>query len=255
MLKLKNVCAGYNGVDVIHDIQFQLLKGESLCILGPNSCGKTTLLRTIAGLIDCKGTLELDGQPVKHMRRKDIAKRVAVMSQMSRVNFPYSVYDTIMMGRYQHIRQSMFKKISEQDRAVVEKCMEDVELTSIREKKLDTLSGGQLQRVFLAHTLVQEPQLILLDEPTNHLDIKHQMNLVGYLKKWSEQDNHQVIGVFHDINLAMQLTNHLMFMKEGRIQGIGYSDCLITSEFLHQVYEVDIVNYMTESYERWKQFK
>lgn len=254
MLKLENVSAGYNGTDVIHDISFCLSEGESLCILGPNSCGKTTLLRAIAKLIESNGVLELDGQSVHAMRRKDIAKRVAVMSQISRVNFPYSVYDTIMMGRYQHIKKSMFKTPGEKDIALVEACMKEVELTSIRDQMIDCLSGGQLQRVFLAHTLVQEPRLILLDEPTNHLDMKHQVSLVKYLKKWSKIDGHQVIGVFHDINLAMQLSDNLMFMKEGRIKGIGHSDDLITTDFLKDIYDVDIVDYMIQSYKRWEKF-
>jgi iron complex transport system ATP-binding protein len=254
MLKLENVSAGYNGMDVIHDISFDLSEGQSLCILGPNSCGKTTLLRAIAKLIPSMGVLELDSQSIHDMRRKDIAKRIAVMSQISRVNFPYSVYDTIMMGRYQHIKKSMFKKASEKDYAIVEQCMEEVELTSIKDQMIDCLSGGQLQRVFLAHTLVQEPRLILLDEPTNHLDMKHQVGLVKYLKEWSQKDGHQVIGVFHDINLAMQLSDNLMFMKEGHVKGIGHSDDLITSDFLKDIYDIDIVAYMVESYKRWEKF-
>ena len=254
MLELKNVCAGYNNEDVIHNISFSLLEGQSLCILGPNSCGKTTLLRSIAKLIPSKGMLEIDGQSIHSMRRKDIAKRIAIMSQNSRVNFPYSVYDTIMMGRYQHIKQRMFKRPDEKDVEIVKKCMEDVELTSIKDQMIDCLSGGQLQRVFLAHTMVQEPRLILLDEPTNHLDMKHQVGLVKYLKEWSKQEGHQVIGVFHDINLAMQLSDQLMFMKEGKVRGIGHSQELITSDFLKEIYEIDIVKYMIESLERWKAF-
>lgn len=255
MLEIRNVSAGYEGVDVIHGIDFTLEKGRSLAMIGPNSCGKTTLLRAIAGVIEYSGDITLDGQSLKTLKRRDIAKRIAMMSQMSKVNFPYSVYETVMMGRYRFLRESLFGSPKAKDIEVVEQTMAQTNLLEIKDKLIDHLSGGQLQRVFLAHTLVQEPQIILLDEPTNHMDMRYQLEIVRYLKEWAKEDAHAVIGVFHDINLAMQLTDHLMFMKQGRIKGIGKAEDLITSEFLKDIYEVDIVGYMNESYARWKTFE
>lgn len=255
MLKLSNVSAGYDGVDVVHDISFELAKGENLAMIGPNSCGKTTVLRAIAGVLEYRGDITLDGRPLRDLKRKEIAKRIALMSQIAKVNFPYTVHETVMMGRYRFLRQSLFGKPTRADIEAVDTILQKTNLIPIRDKRIDHLSGGQLQRVFLAHTLVQEPQIILLDEPTNHLDIRYQLDIVQYLKEWASQDDHAVIGVFHDINLAMHLTDQLLFMKEGRIKGIGRADDLVTTRFLKEIYDVDIVGYMHDSYARWKTFK
>lgn len=255
MLEIKKLSAGYDGLDVIHDIDLKLQKGESLAMIGPNSCGKTTLLRAIAGVIEYTGDITLDSHSLKTMKRKEIATHIAMMSQISKVSFPYTVYETVMMGRYRFLRKNLFGNPGAEDIAVVEKTMQQTNLMEIKDKLIDHLSGGQLQRVFLAHTLVQEPRIILLDEPTNHMDMRYQLEIVRYLKEWAKEDSHAVIGVFHDINLAMHLTDHLLFMKEGRIKGMGKAQELITTDFLKDIYEVDIVGYMHQSYARWKTFE
>lgn len=255
MLKFHGVNAGYNGKYVIKDINFSLEKGKSLAIIGPNSCGKTTLLRAAAGIIEHSGEILLSGKPIKEMKRKEIAGKIALMSQINHVHFPYTVYETVMMGRYRFLRQNMFGKPSQEDIRVVVETMESTNLTELKSKHLNTLSGGQLQRVYLAHTLVQEPELILLDEPTNHMDMKYQIDVVTYLKEWAAKDNHAVVGVFHDLNLAMELTENLLFMKEGEIYGMGKAKEVITRDFLKEIYDMDIVSYMTKSLSRWQDFK
>ncbi len=254
MLTLSHVSAGYDGKNVLNDISFELPHGKSLCILGPNGCGKTTLLRAIAALIPSEGNIVMDGRNIHTMKRREIALKIAVMSQVSSIYFPYTVYETVMLGRYQHMKGSFFATPSDKDREMVEKCLVTTDLGDIRNKMIDSLSGGQLQRVFLAHTLAQDPQLILLDEPTNHLDIRHQLDLVSHLKEWSKADNHAVIGVFHDINLAMRLSENMMFLKDGSIKGMGTAKELIHSKFLQEVYDMDILGFMVDSYKRWNDF-
>ncbi|MDR0838263.1 MAG: ABC transporter ATP-binding protein [Oscillospiraceae bacterium] len=255
MLSLSHVSAGYGGDRVIHDISLNLPMGRSLCIIGPNGCGKTTLLRAIAALIPFDGEISLDGRALSSMKRRDIASRIAVMSQMASVYLPYTVYDTVMLGRYQHMKRTFFGRPADADHASVERCLEKTGLTDIRDRRIDELSGGQLQRVFLAHTLAQEPQLILLDEPTNHLDMKHQVELISYLRDWAGDPGHAVIGVFHDINLAMSLSENVLFMKDGKIVGEGVFEEVATPEFLRELFEMDVVGYMEQSYGRWKALK
>lgn len=254
MLSFKNVSAGYNGKPVIEDINFSLKKGENLAIIGPNSCGKTTLLRAAAGIIDHQGEICLQGKALSGMKRKDIAEHIAMMSQINHVHFPYTIYETVMMGRYRFLRKNLFGKPSIKDRELVEETLEKTKLLDIANKKLNVLSGGQLQRVYLAHTLVQEPDLILLDEPTNHMDIKYQVDVVDFLRDWSQREGKAVVGVFHDINLAMELTDNLMFMKEGRVFGMGRAGELISKSFLEEIYDMDIVAYMLKSLSRWQDF-
>lgn len=219
--------------------------------MGPNGCGKTTLLKTLAGLIGYSGEIFLDGQNLKNIKRKDIAKKIAVLSQVSSIYFSYSVYDTVMMGRYVHREGSSFLSVSKKDREYVEKCLRAVDIWNLREKKIDELSGGQLQRVYLARTLAQEPELILLDEPTNHLDLKAQTELVLFLKEICKKEAKAVIGVFHDINLALQFADKLIFLKDGTIQASGKKEEVLTGEILQSVYGMDVAEWMKDSFNLW----
>ncbi|MBQ9951946.1 MAG: ABC transporter ATP-binding protein [Clostridia bacterium] len=252
MLKLKDVRAGYNGSEVLHGVTFDFESGKNYCILGPNGCGKTTLVRAIAALIESTGEIELDGRSIRKMKRKEIASKIAVMSQVTTVYFPFSVYDTVMLGRYQHMSGSVFGHPSREDKEMVEECLRSVRLDKLRDRRIDELSGGQRQRVFLAQALAQNPEIILLDEPTNHLDIRHQVELIDYLHRWSADGKHSVIGVLHDINLALRLTENTVFMKDGNIVGSGAFDRVADGKFLREVYEVDIADYMRDSFEKWR---
>lgn len=251
MLRLVNVSAGYNGTNVLHEISFSLEKGESLSIIGPNSCGKTTLLRVIAGILEFEGEIMVKDFSLKSMKRKEIASHIAMMKQLPSISFPYSVEETVMMGRYRFVRDRFFAKPEKKDHEIVEKIMEDLNLLEIRKKSLDQLSGGQIQRVFLAHTFAQEPQIILLDEPTNHMDMRYQIEMVEHIRNWASQDDHLAIGVFHDLNLAVELTDNLLFMKDGRLHGMGKAEELISSGFLKEIYGLDVVEFMVKSYRRW----
>ena len=258
MLELKDISAGYGGTNVIKDISLSLKAGEKLAIIGPNGCGKTTLLRAVAGLLPYKGSIFLEGQVMRKMKQSKIAAKIALLSQISGVYFSYTVYDTVMMGRYAHIKDKLLGIPQSQDREKVKKCLESVGLWEMREREITELSGGQLQRVFLARTLAQEPMVLLLDEPTNHLDLKYQAELVDYLRGWAEGQNCAVIGVFHDINLALQLTSpdrpggSIMIMKEGRIRALGPASEIITGSLLEDVYEIDVAQYMRRSLKIWE---
>lgn len=254
MLTLKNVFAGYDGVDVISDINLTVAKGENLCILGPNGCGKTTLIKAIAGLIPHKGLIKIDGMKISSMKRIDVAKKVAVMNQISSIYFSYTVYETVLLGRYHHMKNRAFKEPSTVDKDYTIKCLKAVDLLNIKDKQIHTLSGGQLQRVYLARTLAQEPNIILLDEPTNHLDLKNQVELIEFLKDWSKEENHTVIGVLHDLNLAMKLADNVLLLDKGNIAAYGKTEDVISSSILSRVYEMDVADYMIDLLRHWESF-
>jgi len=252
MLTLSNVSAGYGGVDVIHNISLQIQQGENLSIVGPNGCGKTTLLRTAANLLPFKGDIQMAGKPFGRMKRREISLKIAMMSQQPGIYFTYTVFDTVMMGRYLHIKDRFMATPTQEDKDCVIKSLRAADLLGHKDKMITRLSGGQLQRVFLARALVQQPDIILLDEPTNHLDLKCQVEIIEYLKEWADGGNRAVVGVLHDINLALRLSERLLVMKEGKIQALGNADEIIASGLLDEVYEMDVAGYMRASLGRWQ---
>ena len=251
MLLVDNVSSGYEGIDVIKNISFELNENSNLAILGQNGCGKTTLLRNIAKVLPFKGNIYLDGIPYSKMERKDISLKIAMLSSQTDIYFSYTVYETVMMGRYVHLKDKFFSRPKDEDIKKVMETLEAVDLLSEKDREISKLSSGQLQRVFLARTLAQEPRLILLDEPTSHLDLKCQVEIVDYLKKWSSGGDRAVIGVFHDINLAMDLCDKILVIKNGELKALADKNDIIESCLLNSVFEMDVAQYMKSSLSLW----
>lgn len=251
MIEVKNVSAGYDGKEILHSINLSVNKGESISIIGKNGCGKSTLLRTMCGVLDFTGDVIIDGINIKKYKSKDLAKKVCMLSQTTQVYFNYTVYDTIMMGRYAHQKSSIFGSVTENDRVVVENALKTVDMYDLKDSYINTLSGGQLQRVFLAKVIAQDPEILLLDEPTNHLDIVYQIELIKFLKNWSKEQGKTVIGVIHDLNLAMELSENIVLMDNGQIKCNGSSETVFTSNEFKEVYDVDVVDFMVNSYKKW----
>ena len=251
VLTLRDVYAGYGGRDIVRGVSLTVDSGERFCILGPNGCGKTTLLRAIAGLLPARGEVLLDGKPIARMKRREIASHVALLSQLSQVYFSYSVFDTVMLGRYLHLRGAL-RTPSREDRDCVRRCLETVGLWEAREAMIDTLSGGQLQRVFLARTLAQEPSLILLDEPTNHLDLKYQAELMESLRDWASRGGRAVVGVLHDLNLALGFADRMLLMSQGEAVACGSAREALRPERLQEVFGIDVAAYMKRALARWE---
>ena len=249
MLILNNVSAGYNGIDVVKNISLTVTGNVS--IIGPNGCGKTTLLKAIANILPHKGNITVFGKPFSKMKRYEISLNIAMLSQQPNIYFAYNVFDTVMMGRYLHIQGRVSTTPTKQDKDIVEESLAAVNLLIEKKADITKLSGGQLQRVFLARALAQEPKIILLDEPTNHLDLKCQIEIVDYLKKWAKKGNRSIIGVLHDINLAMQLSEQIVVMKNGEIQANGIAGDIIANKVLDKVYSMNVGYYMKKSFERW----
>lgn len=251
MLSVKNLSCGYDRTLVIKDISFSVKTNENLCILGPNGCGKTTLLRAIAGLIPISGEIYIGDINVNKSSRKRISKKVALMNQITSVYFDYTVFETVMLGRYTHMSSSIFCRESEEDKKFVLDCLDKTGVIDLRDRPITELSGGQLQRVFLARVFAQNPEIILLDEPTNHLDLKYQIELVDYLREWSKTNHRCVIGVLHDINLALSFADRILLMDKGEIsalEGLSAFDL----DLIDNIYQADVKSYMLNSLKRWE---
>ena len=251
-LELDGVFAGYGENPVLKGISFSLEEGRRLAVLGPNGSGKTTLLRVLDGLLDWRGKLKILGKDASGMKREELAKSVAMMSQFSGASLPYTVEETVLMGRYVHMPRGIFAGPGEKDRRAARECIRAAGLSGWENRRVTELSGGQLQRVFLARTLAQEPSVILLDEPTSHLDLKYQTELMDYLKNWGQQPGHTVVGVLHDINLALRLADTFLFIKEGKILAFGGKE-ILTPYLLDETYGMDVAAYMREAADRMEE--
>ncbi|MDR2144590.1 MAG: ABC transporter ATP-binding protein [Treponema sp.] len=250
MLEIQDLYCGYGGGDIIKGINLSVKNGGVLCVVGPNGCGKSTLLKAIARLLPFRGSIQIGGKETRSFSRKDLAKKIALLGQNSQLYFPYTVFDTVAMGRYAH-SEGLFAGLSAADKNSIEETLAVLELEGDRFRLINELSGGQLQRVFLARALVQNPELILLDEPTNHLDLKHQAALLEYLTRWANSGG-TVIAVLHDLNLARRFCRQAILMSDGKAVGGGRTEELFAGAALKEVYGMDVREFMLESLGKWE---
>ena len=261
IISLKNVSAGYGRYKknkpaeealVLKNISLEIAQGRSVCLLGPNGCGKTTLLRVIAGMLPAYGEVLVDGKSIRTLRRREIASYIAFLSQMSHAYYSYSVYETVMQGRYVH-GSSVFSGTASRDREVVEETLETLGLQDLAGRQITSLSGGQLQRVMLARCMAQKSPVLILDEPMNHLDLKVQSELMEYLIRWRQKPlkmegkgeyRPTIIGVFHDISMAACVADEMAFISNGRILAFGGKNEVFTEEMLEKTYDFDVAGYL-----------
>lgn len=251
MLEVSNVSCGYGGVDVVKNVSFKVKRGENICIVGPNGCGKSTLLKSIANLISYKGNILLDSREIGKLNRKELATKIAIMTQVSHIHFPYSIYETVSLGRYAHLK-GVFATLSENDNNIILNCIESVGLLDLKDKLISELSGGQLQRVFLARAFAQDPEVILLDEPTNHLDLRCQIEILNYLTKWAKKNNRIVVAVLHDLNLVQSFGESVIMLKDGEVLGDGRPKEVFEEKKLENVYGINIKSFMLNVLRKWE---
>ncbi|WP_394172514.1 adenosylcobinamide amidohydrolase [Guptibacillus hwajinpoensis] len=240
MLSVNHVTGGYPGHDVLHDLSFNVEKGELLGIVGPNGSGKTTIFKMVSGILKAQaGEILLKEKPIASYSAKQLAKVLAVLPQHAEQAFPYTVKETVSLGRYAH-HTGWFQMWSEHDETVVQKTMEQTGIAQFQDHYVNELSGGERQRVFLAQALAQEPEILLLDEPTNHLDLSYQKELLDLLKKWTRETGLTVISIFHDLNLAGLYCDRLLLLENGKINLHNKPNEVLNEERIQTVYRTTI---------------
>lgn len=240
IIKVANIDFRYKDIRALREISFQVRRGEFLGIIGPNGSGKTTLIRVIDGiLVPEKGGVSISGSAIRGMRRRDVARLVAVVPQDFPMIFSFRAREIVMMGRSPHLGMLRFE--GESDLEITRRAMEMTDTLPLADRSMDSLSGGERQRVLIARALAQEPEVVLLDEPTAFLDIKHQMEFFGLMKRLNREKGLTVIAVTHDINLAAAYCDRVMLLKEGRIHSLGAPGEVITKSNIREVYETDVL--------------
>src|SRR5699024_2594789 len=188
--------------EVIKDISFSVEKGEFFGILGPNGSGKTTLLKMISGLLEIKqGNVKISDVNIADLSKKQLAKKIAVLPQLSQQGFASTGKETVALGRHGD-RRGIFRSWTKKDEEIVREVMEQAHISDFQNDSVMEHSGGEQQRIFLAQALIRQPEILLLDDPTNHLDLAYQKELLDLLRKRAKEDGLTVIAILHDLNLA-----------------------------------------------------
>jgi iron complex transport system ATP-binding protein len=222
--------------DILHNIDIEIHNGEFVGLIGPNGCGKTTLLKNIYRVYNpTKGAVYLDGKNLKDIEGKEAAKKMAVLIQDRSAGFDFPVIEIVLMGRYAH--KKFMESNHKKDYEICERALEQVGLLSLRERSFLSLSGGEKQRVLLAAVLAQESKVILLDEPTNHLDIGYQLLIIELIKKI---EGLTVFASLHDINLAAKYCDRIIAMNNGRIIADGKAEEVLTEELIENLFHVKV---------------
>ena len=245
MIEVNNLSFSYdyNNKKILKNISFKLFENERLCIIGPNGSGKTTLLKCLCNILDFQGSVFINNKNIKDI---EVYKSVSFLSQSSEIYFDYNVFDTVMLGRYANFKDKLLSIPSKEDKEFVFECLEKLNIIHLKDKLINRLSGGELQKVFLARAFAQNPKIILMDEPTNHLDLNSQIELIYNLKEWVNKDFRSIIVVMHDINNALNFANKILLLHKGEIIYFGDIENF-NLELLNNVYNINVVEYMRNS--------
>ena len=215
------------------ELELVLEPGQFWGLLGPNGCGKTLLLHTLAGLRPAaQGQILLDHRRLDTLPRRRVAQRLGLLFQETPPSLPATVLETVVTGRHPHLRPWHWEQPA--DFAIAHSALRDVALEGFEHRDATSLSGGERQRVAIATLLVQEPTIYLLDEPTNHLDLAHQLQIMGLFRELANQGR-GVLASLHDLNLALRFCDHLILLRDGEPIS-GPTDCVGNAPNLSRLY-------------------
>lgn len=227
------------GRTVLQEVSLTVEQGAFYMIIGPNGAGKTTLLKVLAGLIKPdRGSITIQGSDARHLSARQSARILAMVPQQVPLDFPFSVAETVLMGRSPHLGLLAFE--STQDRELAQQAMDFTDVGHLARRRLDEVSGGERQRVILARAICQQPQIILLDEPTASLDPAHQLKIMDLLERLRRQGV-TVIMVSHDLNLAGAYGDTLLLLKDGKVVCFGPPEEVLTEGQLQTSYTCSLL--------------
>ncbi|MGN0329681.1 MAG: ABC transporter ATP-binding protein [Kineothrix sp.] len=235
-MKVNDLIKRYDGKAVVDSVSFQLPKGKVISLIGPNGAGKSTVMGMISRLIARdEGLIEFEEKDLSKWKSKELAKRLAILTQHNNVQMKLTVRELVSFGRFPYSGSHLQKE----DIEIVERAISYMELEEFENRFIDELSGGQRQRAYIAMVIAQNTEYVLLDEPTNNLDIYHATNMMKTVRRLCDELGKTVILVLHEINYAAFYSDYICAFKNGRIAKFGTVDEVMTKETLTEIYNVD----------------
>lgn len=226
----------YDGKAVVDSVSFEIPKGKVLSMIGPNGAGKSTVMGMISRLIaQDAGLVAFDGKDIAKWKSKELAKRLAILTQTNNIQMKLTVRELVAFGRFPYSGG----RLNEEDEELIDKAIEYMELEEFEDRFIDELSGGQRQRAYIAMVIAQDTEYVLLDEPTNNLDIYHATNMMKIVRRLCDELGKTVVLVLHEINYAAFYSDYICAFVDGRIAKFGTVEEVMTKENLSEIYHVD----------------
>jgi iron complex transport system ATP-binding protein len=239
MIYIKNLMFSYENNLVLEDVTYAFKQPKIYTVIGPNGAGKSTLMKCIAGILKKNsGSIRIQDKNIEYYERKELARQLAFIPQNYYTNFDYSVEDIVKMGRFPYSK--ILTSYSSEDTAMVEKTLKRLDLFELKKKSILNLSGGEMQRTFIARALVQDTPIILLDESFANLDIHHQIDIAKTLHQLQKEENKIIIMITHNLNLASEFSDEILLLKNGKIFDSGSPENVLTKENLNEVYNHNV---------------
>ena len=254
MLSIKNLTVKFGNHKVVDNVSFDVHEGQWLMIIGPNGAGKSTILNAITQGISYEGEVLLNDKDIKNIKPILRAKDIGILAQNHFVGYDFTVEEIVRLGRYAHA-SSIFSSKSNDDEFMVEEALKLTGIEHLRNQEVTTLSGGELQRTFLAQVFAQNPKILLLDEPTNHLDLVYQKQVFELINEWLKTPGRAVISVVHDLSLARSYGTEAILLNKGQTIIKGNIKDVFMPETLNRTYNMDVYSWMRQLLSQWNEEK
>lgn len=238
MFETRDLTVKYSKEEILKDFSLIFPNKSITSIIGPNGCGKSTLVKTLARIIEpSKGAVFIDGKDLQELHTKDIAKKIAMLPQSAQAPSGLTVVQLVSYGRFPH--QNRFSALNQKDYDAIHWALEVCGLNDLKDTKVDQLSGGQRQRVWIALSLAQQTEMVILDEPTTYLDMSFQLELLTLLKELHEKQHYSIVMVLHDLNHASRFSDYLVGMKNGRVMIHGTPNQVMSEENIQMLFNIE----------------